>query len=109
MKRWSSIVVWLFFFGSFLLEPVNQLKDKAFHDKDIFDTVERMKQNQIRGRFTSNAEAGECMVFDNHRIVHGRMAYSATSGDRYLRGCYADREEMRSTYRALTTEGRFKA
>ncbi len=54
-------------------------------------------------------KAGECMVFDNHRIVHGRLAYSATSGERYLRGCYADREEMRSTYRALTTEGRFKA
>ncbi|UJW73444.1 TauD/TfdA family dioxygenase [Rhizobium sp. SL42] len=54
-------------------------------------------------------KAGDCMVFDNHRIVHGRMAYSATSGDRYLRGCYADREEMRSTYRALVSEGRFKA
>ena len=53
-------------------------------------------------------EASECIVFDNHRIVHGRSAYSATSGDRYLRGCYADRGEMRSTYRALTTEGRFK-
>jgi len=52
--------------------------------------------------------AGECIVFDNHRIVHGRAAYSATSGDRYLRGCYADRGEMRSTYRALTSEGRFK-
>jgi len=54
-------------------------------------------------------KAGECMVFDNHRIVHGRLAYSATSGDRYLRGCYADRAEMRSTYRALVSEGRFKA
>lgn len=53
-------------------------------------------------------KAGECMVFDNHRIVHGRAAYSATSGDRYLRGCYADRAEMRSTYRALVSEGRFK-
>ena len=52
--------------------------------------------------------AGECIVFDNHRIVHGRSAYSATSGERYLRGCYADRGEMRSAYRALTTEGRFK-
>jgi gamma-butyrobetaine dioxygenase len=57
-------------------------------------------------RFRLNA--GECIVFDNHRIVHGRSAYSATSGDRYLRGCYADRGEMRSTYRALTSEGRFK-
>lgn len=54
-------------------------------------------------------KAGECMVFDNHRIVHGRMAYSASSGDRYLRGCYGDRAEMRSTYRALVSEGRFKA
>lgn len=54
-------------------------------------------------------KSGECMVFDNHRIVHGRAAYSATSGDRYLRGCYTDRAEMRSTYRALVSEGRFKA
>jgi gamma-butyrobetaine dioxygenase len=57
-------------------------------------------------RFRLNAT--ECIVFDNHRIVHGRSAYSATSGDRYLRGCYTDRGEMRSTYRALTSEGRFK-
>ena len=57
-------------------------------------------------RFRLNAT--ECIVFDNHRIVHGRSAYSATSGDRYLRGCYTDRSEMRSTYRALTSEGRFK-
>ncbi len=57
-------------------------------------------------RFRMNA--GECIVFDNHRIVHGRSAYSATSGERYLRGCYADRGEMRSAYRALAAEGRFK-
>lgn len=53
-------------------------------------------------------KAGECMTFDNHRIVHGREAYTADSGDRYLRGTYTDRAEMRSTYRALTGEGRFK-
>ncbi|WP_370223380.1 TauD/TfdA family dioxygenase [Pararhodobacter marinus] len=54
-------------------------------------------------------KAGECMVFDNHRIVHGRAGYVATSGERFLRGTYADRSEMRSTYRALVSEGRFKA
>jgi gamma-butyrobetaine dioxygenase len=52
-------------------------------------------------------KAGECMVFDNHRIVHGRAAYSADSGYRYLRGCYVDRGEMQSTYRALVSKGRF--
>lgn len=55
-----------------------------------------------------NIRAGECIVFDNHRIVHGRDAYSATSGNRYLRGCYADRGELRSAYRILAGEGRFK-
>ena len=58
-------------------------------------------------RFT--LKAGECIVFDNHRIVHGRAAYTASSGDRYLRGCYTDRAEMRSTYRALVSTGRFKS
>jgi gamma-butyrobetaine dioxygenase len=57
-------------------------------------------------RFRLNA--GECIVFDNHRIVHGRDSYLAESGERHLRGCYTDRGEMRSTYRALTTKGRFE-
>ena len=56
-------------------------------------------------RFT--LKAGECIVFDNHRVVHGREAYVATSGERYLRGTYVDRAEMRSKYRALVSEGRF--
>jgi gamma-butyrobetaine dioxygenase len=54
-------------------------------------------------------KGGECMTFDNHRIVHGREAYTASSGERYLRGTYTDRAEMRSTYRALVSSGRFKA
>ena len=51
--------------------------------------------------------AGECIVFDNHRVVHGRESYRAESGDRHLRGCYTDRGELRSTYRVLTSKGRF--
>ena len=50
-------------------------------------------------RFRLNA--GECIVFDNHRVVHGREAYENASGERYLRGCYVDRGELRSTYRTL--------
>ena len=57
-------------------------------------------------RFRLNA--GECICFDNHRVVHGREAYTATSGDRHLRGCYTDRGEMRSSYRVLSGTGRFK-
>jgi gamma-butyrobetaine dioxygenase len=44
-------------------------------------------------------EAGQCIVFDNQRIVHGRTAYDPNSGARLLRGCYSDRGELRSRYR----------
>ncbi|MFN3661505.1 TauD/TfdA family dioxygenase [Yoonia sp.] len=65
-----------------------------------------LQSDKYMMRFRLNAS--ECIVFDNHRIVHGRAAYSATSGERYLRGCYSDRGEMRSAYRAIMSEGRFK-
>ena len=65
-----------------------------------------LRQDKYVMQFRMNA--GECLVFDNHRIVHGRAAYTAASGDRRLRGCYADRGELRSTYRALVGRGRFR-
>ncbi|CTQ43294.1 TauD/TfdA family dioxygenase [Roseibium aggregatum] len=91
------------------------------HHADIFDMPQHeldryypafcrfgrmMRDDKYLMRFRLNA--GECIVFDNHRIVHGRAAYSATSGNRHLRGCYTDRGELRSTYRILSGEGRFK-
>jgi gamma-butyrobetaine dioxygenase len=90
------------------------------HQADIFDlpqeTLDRyypafcrfgrmIKDEKYVMRFRLNA--GECIVFDNHRIVHGRAAYTASSGERHLRGCYTDRGEMRSTFRVLSGEKRF--
>lgn len=51
------------------------------------------------------SEAGHCVIFDNHRIVHGREGYIADSGKRHLRGCYTDRGALRSTYRVLAKQG----
>jgi gamma-butyrobetaine dioxygenase len=59
--------------------------------------IRMMQQDRFLLKFKS--EAGNCVVFDNHRIVHGREAYVAESGSRQLRGCYTDRAAMRSTYR----------
>ena len=85
--------------------------DMPQHDLDAFYPAfcrfgQMLQRDKYLMRF--NIRAGECIVFDNHRVVHGRDAYSATSGDRYLRGCYADRGELRSAYRILAGEGRFK-
>lgn len=58
-----------------------------------------MQEPKYLMRFRLNA--GECVVFDNHRIAHGRAAFDEGSGDRFLRGCYVDRGELRSKYRVL--------
>jgi len=91
------------------------------HMADIFDLPQRvldsyypafvrfgrmLQDDRYVMRFT--LRAGECITFDNHRIVHGREAYSATSGERHLRGTYTDRGELRGLYRALVSEGRFR-
>jgi gamma-butyrobetaine dioxygenase len=41
------------------------------------------------------------MLFDNRRVLHGRAAYESESGNRHLRGCYIDRDELRSRIRLL--------
>jgi len=47
-------------------------------------------------------QAGEMMVFDNRRIMHGREAFDPTSGGRHLRGCYVDHGEVDSRIRVLS-------
>lgn len=61
--------------------------------------VRALRDPEFVTRFRLNA--GECIVFDNHRVVHGREAFVAHSGQRHLRGCYTDRGALRSTYRVL--------
>ena len=56
-------------------------------------------QERFANRF--RLAAGTCVVFDNHRVVHGREAFEATSGVRHLRGCYVDRGALRSACRTL--------
>lgn len=65
--------------------------------------IRMMQEDRFLCRFRLNA--GECIVFDNHRIVHGREAFSAESGARHLRGCYTDRGATWSTYRILAAKG----
>lgn len=65
--------------------------------------IRMMQEDRFVVRFRLNA--GECIVFDNHRIVHGREAFSAESGARHLRGCYTDRGATWSTYRTLAAQG----
>jgi gamma-butyrobetaine dioxygenase len=46
--------------------------------------------------------AGELMMFNNSRVLHGRTAYDPDEGHRHLQGCYIDLDAPKSLYRTLT-------
>ena len=45
---------------------------------------------------------GEMVIFDNTRVMHGRTAFDASSGERQLRGYYIERNEVDSRIRVLS-------
>jgi gamma-butyrobetaine dioxygenase len=51
---------------------------------------------------TFRLEPGDCLIFDNVRLLHARTAFADTAGgSRHLQGCYADLDGLNSTITAL--------
>lgn len=50
--------------------------------------------------------AGELVMFDNSRVLHGRTSYDPAEGFRHLQGCYIDLDGPRSLYRTLDRDNR---
>ncbi len=46
---------------------------------------------------------GEAFVVDNTRVLHARKGYSG-EGTRWLQGCYADMDGLRSVHDAMARE-----
>ena len=48
-------------------------------------------------------ESGMLMMFDNHRLLHGRSEYDPSSGHRHLQGCYIEHDATEGKLRRLLT------
>ncbi len=57
---------------------------------------------------TFRLDPGEAFVVDNTRVLHARKGYSG-EGSRWLQGCYADKDGLRSTYNAMHREANLEA
>ena len=62
-----------------------------------FQEIANSDDSQMRFRLN----AGELMAIDNRRMLHGRSAFDPMSGERILRGCYSERDELTSRLRIL--------
>ncbi|KAK0127727.1 hypothetical protein ONS96_007241 [Cadophora gregata f. sp. sojae] len=51
--------------------------------------------------FEYKLKEGECVIFNNRRVLHGRRQFDAGNGERWLKGTYIDTDVFRSKYRTL--------
>jgi gamma-butyrobetaine dioxygenase len=68
-----------------------------FRARRAFD--HRLRASQFEIRFLLGA--GDLVMFDNCRLLHGRTGFNPAEGLRHLQGCYIDIDGPRSLYRVL--------
>ncbi|TGO12459.1 hypothetical protein BTUL_0088g00360 [Botrytis tulipae] len=51
--------------------------------------------------FEYRLQEGECVVFNNRRVLHGRKEFDTSAGERWFKGAYIDTDVFRSRYRVL--------
>ena len=61
--------------------------------------VQPLANGNVEIRFL--LQAGDLVMFDNCRLLHGRTGFDPAEGLRHLQGCYIDIDGPRSLYRVL--------
>ncbi|CCE94200.1 Aim17p TDEL_0H03410 [Torulaspora delbrueckii] len=65
------------------------------HGIGLFDQFINKAENQFKIKLPENT----CVIFNNTRILHARTAFK--SSDRWLKGCYLDRDSFKSRLKYL--------
>jgi len=99
------------------LDPLGKIRGVRFNNRSL-QTL-RMKSDRLGEYYDAyrhfarilerselmyefRLDAGDCMIFDNTRILHARTAFEESSGGkRHLQGCYADLDGLGSTIALL--------
>ena len=86
--------------GNWLRAPLDAAFDEVEAAYAAYRTLFEVTQRpELAVRITLTP--GDVLAFDNRRILHGRDAYTEGHGTRMLRGCYGERDELRSRIRIL--------
>jgi trimethyllysine dioxygenase len=55
--------------------------------------------------FTFRLKPGECVLFNNRRVLHGRKAFDPETGNRHLKGSYLDYDDFLNVIRLMNKQG----
>ena len=70
----------------------------------FYDAYRRFAEILVRPELelTFRLGPGDCVIFDNTRLMHSRTAFDeSTGGSRHLQGCYADLDGLASSVEVL--------
>jgi gamma-butyrobetaine dioxygenase len=85
------------------MQPLHPGQDRPVEETVAFYAAYRAFAQQVTRpdlMLTFRLAPGDCVVFDNTRILHARTGFAAT-GQRHLQGCYADLDGAASTMAVL--------
>ena len=92
-------------YSNALLAPLHLEADRVKPFYRAYQNFTRiLRSPQFEYQF--KLQSGDCEVFDNRRVLHGRAAFDPQSGRRYLEGCYVDTDDFLSRLRVLARQGR---
>ena len=86
-------------FNNRSMQTFRVVADKMSAFYAAYHTFARMLEED-RFKITFKLGAGDAMLFNNRRVLHGRIGYK-NSGDRHLQGCYADIDGLLSKLAVL--------
>ena len=58
-----------------------------------FQAIAEAEENMLEVKL----KEGECVIFDNRQILHGRRQFAAGQGSRWLKGTYVSRQDYAAT------------
>ncbi|KAL2808559.1 hypothetical protein BJX63DRAFT_408981 [Aspergillus granulosus] len=76
------------------LEP--SIKREREETKALQDFVHRLETKQ--NIFELKLKPGECVIFENRRVVHARRQFNTSRGERWLAGAYVDEDAVLSRF-----------
>ncbi|KAI5917626.1 hypothetical protein F4810DRAFT_695634 [Camillea tinctor] len=80
------------------IDPLEKNSNKKWHE--CLKTFKEVVETEA-GIYEYKLKEGDCVLFDNHRLFHGRRKFDTSSGERWLRGAYIDNDSWLSTLRSL--------
>ncbi|CDR47025.1 CYFA0S27e00892g1_1 [Cyberlindnera fabianii] len=71
--------------------------DDFLRGVNLFEEFVNSPDNKVKFK----TQEGDCVIFDNRRVLHARDEFDPNSGERWLKGCYLDKDAFQSKLRAV--------